>query len=345
TAPSSWSITRPAACLPPPGTFRVPTTCSCRSTPDSVSIGRPSRPAVWYLHGCVRARCVLPGAWAMRQPPWTQRSRAIVRSSGIRSRSISWRTGGMRSNSLPATSSPVAPPSIRAIPQKHVPTATSMPSAAFVSAILVPAKREIKTLSSVVRPAPPDQSERERALDPSCSILVQAPAGSGKTNLLTRRFLRLLTEVDDPSHVVAITFTIAAAAEMRHRIVSELEAASAAAPFPIEDELEMSTIALRALDHARALGWNLNDLSGVLRISTIDSFCREVALRQPLLSTLAAGLEVTDQPEELYRRAARRTLLQLDTTDPAHGPAQLRTSIASLLLWRDNNWQELEDHL
>jgi len=174
---------------------------------------------------------------------------------------------------------------------------------------------------------------------------VQAPAGSGKTDLLTRRFLRLLAEVEDPSHIVAITFTIAAAAEMRHRIVSELEQAATDAPSPIEDELEMSALALRALDHARALGWNLNDLSGVLRISTIDSFCREVALRQPLLSTLAAGLEVTDQPEELYRRAARRTLLQLDTTDSASRPAQLRASIASLLLWRDNNWQELEDHL
>ena len=42
---------------------------------------------------------------------------------------------------------------------------------------------------------PPDQAERQRALDSSRSILVQAPAGSGKTDLLTRRFLRLLGEV------------------------------------------------------------------------------------------------------------------------------------------------------
>src|SRR6266700_5929619 len=70
---------------------------------------------------------------------------------------------------------------------------------------------------------PPDQAERNRALDPERSILVQAPAGSGKTDLLTRRFLRLLSEVDEPGRIVAITFTKAAAAEMRHRILSELE--------------------------------------------------------------------------------------------------------------------------
>src|SRR5690349_13475158 len=57
-------------------------------------------------------------------------------------------------------------------------------------------------MSSATRPhavpLPPDQRERERALDPGRSILVQAPAGSGKTDLLTRRFLRLLSEVEDP---------------------------------------------------------------------------------------------------------------------------------------------------
>ncbi len=70
----------------------------------------------------------------------------------------------------------------------------------------------------------------------------------------------------------------------------------------------MEALARRALEHSQALGWKLLDLPAQLRISTIDSFCRELALQQPLLSGLGGGLDIAEQPEELYRRAARETL-------------------------------------
>jgi len=187
--------------------------------------------------------------------------------------------------------------------------------------------------------APPDQLERQRALNPAQSILVQAPAGSGKTDLLTRRFLRLLAEVDEPGQVVAITFTIAAAAEMRQRILSELEKA-AATPAAETDAFSMAALAQRALAHSQALSWQLLDLPAQLRISTIDSFCRELALQQPLLSGFGGGLAIASQPEELYRRAARETLKKVDETGSPLGEA-----IEALLLWRDNGWQEMEDLL
>jgi len=191
---------------------------------------------------------------------------------------------------------------------------------------------------SPAQSAPPDQPQRQRALDPSRSILVQAPAGAGKTDLLTRRFLRLLAEVDEPGQVVAITFTIAAAAEMRHRILAELEKAAAdSAPPVIGDEFSMDSLARRALDHSQALGWKLLDLPAQLRISTIDSFCRDLALQQPLLSGLGGGLGIADQPSDLYRRAARQTLQRIGQGDPA-----LSGAIEALLGWRDNNWQEME---
>jgi ATP-dependent exoDNAse (exonuclease V) beta subunit len=192
-----------------------------------------------------------------------------------------------------------------------------------------------------------DQPERQRALDPERSILVQAPAGSGKTDLLTRRFLRLLGEVDSPGQIVAITFTIAAAAEMRQRILSELEkAASGPAPSPTLNptpstgEFSMDALARRAFERARQLGWKLLDLPAQLRISTIDSFCRELALQQPLLSGFGGGIGIAAQPDELYRRAARETLRQIDCTGSA-----LSAAIEDLLLWRDNGWQEMEELL
>jgi ATP-dependent exoDNAse (exonuclease V) beta subunit len=190
---------------------------------------------------------------------------------------------------------------------------------------------------------PSDQHERVSALDPGRSILVQAPAGSGKTDLLTRRFLRLLSDVDEPGQVVAITFTNAAAAEMRHRILGELEKAAANShPEPASgaDEFSMDSLAHRALAHSEALGWKLLDLPGQLRVRTIDSFCRELALQQPLLSGSGGGLEIAEQPDELYRRAARETLRHVDETGSTLGVA-----IEKLLLWRDNNWQEMEELL
>lgn len=196
-------------------------------------------------------------------------------------------------------------------------------------------------MSSTKKTAPPDHFAREQALDAGRSVLVQAPAGSGKTDLLTRRFLRLLGEVDKPGQIVAITFTKAAAAEMRHRILSELEkAATREAAELIPDEFSMEALAHRALARSQALGWNLLDLPAQLRISTIDSFCRDLALQQPLLSGLGGGLDVAERPGELYRRAARRTLEAIGQQE-----GELTASIEALLRWRDNGWREMENLL
>lgn len=198
--------------------------------------------------------------------------------------------------------------------------------------------------SSVTQAAPPDRKQRESALDPTRSILVRAPAGSGKTDLLTRRFLRLLGRVDDPAQIAAITFTRAAAAEMRHRIVAELQKAANRAE-EAEDEFSMEALAAGALERSRRLGWNLLDLPSQLRISTIDAFCRELALQQALLCGFGGSLEVGEEPSDLYRRAARGTLRQIEDAHPSPRIAELQRAIEALLLWRDNNWKDLEDQL
>jgi ATP-dependent exoDNAse (exonuclease V) beta subunit len=195
--------------------------------------------------------------------------------------------------------------------------------------------------SSVIS-VPPDQAQRISALDPLRSILVQAPAGSGKTDLLTRRFLRLLAEVDEPSQIVAITFTRAAAAEMRHRIIAELEKASARdSAQNAADEFSMESLAARALERSRLLDWRLLELTSQLRISTIDSFCRDLAIQQPIYSGIGNNLQISERPTELHRRAARITLEKLGSS----APPGLSDAIKNLLLWRDNNWRELEELL
>lgn len=66
--------------------------------------------------------------------------------------------------------------------------------------------------------------EQADALDIENSIALKAGAGSGKTNVLTKRYLKILNDIDfiDIDNIVAITFTKKAASEMKERIRKEI---------------------------------------------------------------------------------------------------------------------------
>ena len=60
------------------------------------------------------------------------------------------------------------------------------------------------------------------ALNPDNSVFVSANAGAGKTTLLANRVLRLLLYGVEPSKILCLTYTNAAAAEMTGRVQKEL---------------------------------------------------------------------------------------------------------------------------
>jgi len=178
---------------------------------------------------------------------------------------------------------------------------------------------------------PADQRERDEALDFRSSYIVQAPAGSGKTELLTHRFLKLLARVDDPEEVLAITFTRAATAEMRVRILRKLEEARDN-PRRHSGDDAMLLSARAALEHAEARGWNLLEQPQRLNIQTIDSLCMSIAHEQPLLARMGGHLQPQDDARPLYHEAARRTLSHLGESN-----RELHASLFHLLQLRDNN--------
>ncbi len=176
-----------------------------------------------------------------------------------------------------------------------------------------------------------DREARETALDVRRSFIVQAPAGSGKTELLTRRFLALLAVVEAPESVLAITFTRKAAAEMRNRILSALRTATGDGSGGEALHARTLELARAALATDRRLGWNLLAHPGRLRIQTIDSLDLGLARRLPVMSGLGAGLGVEEDASELYQTAAERLLEHLPGGEPLHSRA-----VATLLGHLDN---------
>ena len=184
-----------------------------------------------------------------------------------------------------------------------------------------------------------DSAQRQRALDPGDSFIAQAPAGSGKTELLIQRFLRLLALVAEPESVVAITFTRKAAAEMQARIIEALRRADSGIIPEQPHERVSYELAERALAHDRDCGWNLIEHPSRLRIQTIDSLCASITRQMPWLARLGAQPEVAEDAEPLYLEAARRTVLEVEQD------GAIREALECVLLHLDNNLPRVQELL
>ena len=186
---------------------------------------------------------------------------------------------------------------------------------------------------------PADFEQRLRALDTEGSFLCEAPAGSGKTELLSQRFLTLLGGVTRPEELLAITFTRKATAAMRDRIIGALVKAQHG-PEP-ENEYQRITwqAARRVLEADSKYGWDLLSNPNRLQIRTFDGLCAHLNGALPLQSTFGAPPEVTDEPEELYRLAIQQLFLDMEEDVP------WSDALIDVLSHLDCNFQSLEDLL
>lgn len=185
----------------------------------------------------------------------------------------------------------------------------------------------------------PDIGAREEALAPSRSFIVQAPAGSGKTELLIQRYLVLLASVNEPEEIVAITFTRKAAAEMRERVLEAFAHAIAGSEPGSEHERRTQELAHAALARDGARGWRIADSPARLRIQTIDSLCAALTRQMPMLSKFGSQPESIEDASALYAEAARATVDLIESKEPAAG------HVERLLAHLDNNVERVDELL
>lgn len=148
------------------------------------------------------------------------------------------------------------------------------------------------------------------ASNPEKNIWVQANAGTGKTTVLIQRLLRILFRDGhdkNVSGVLCLTYTNAAAGEMRNRVLSELRKWAMADDKDLTellDEISENHPATKEdIIWARKIFYTYIDNPEILKIKTIHSFCEEILHRFPL----EAGISPT---WSLVSGAAQTVLLQ-----------------------------------
>lgn len=185
----------------------------------------------------------------------------------------------------------------------------------------------------------PDQRERDAALEPGRSFIVQAPAGSGKTELLIQRYLRLLSLVDEPEEVLAVTFTLKAAGEMRSRVIKALEQAQAGEEPQAPHLRRAYELARGILGDERRRRWQLHRHPARLAIRTIDAVNAWIAGRTPTAAGGSALQQIATSTDQLYREAARATIALVSGDDEAG------RQVGALLRHLDNDAGRVEQLL
>ncbi|MBZ9676654.1 double-strand break repair helicase AddA [Mesorhizobium sp. ES1-1] len=174
-------------------------------------------------------------------------------------------------------------------------------------------------------------SSQARASDPNNSAWVSANAGSGKTHVLAQRVIRLLLRGTDPSKILCLTYTRAAAANMSNRVFSTLSEWTTLSEVDLAarvEALEGRRPDLETMRRARRLFAEALETPGGLKIQTIHAFCESVLHQFPLEANIPAHFELLDsQMEASLFAAARREMI----SGTAAGDRELAEAFATIL--------------
>jgi ATP-dependent helicase/nuclease subunit A len=172
---------------------------------------------------------------------------------------------------------------------------------------------------SVARIIPDSVRRRQaEASDPSAAVFVSANAGSGKTHVLAQRVIRLMLDGApagvDPSKILCITYTKAAAANMAARVYDRLKGWIALDDEALDRamrEIGVADIDAAKRQRARRLFAVAIETPGGLKVQTIHAFCTRVLQQFPFEADVAAHFTVLEErtQSEMLERARMAVLL------------------------------------
>ena len=192
---------------------------------------------------------------------------------------------------------------------------------------------------------------QKRAAEPTASVFVEANAGSGKTRVLVDRVVNLLLQDVPPEQILCVTYTKAAAAEMKDRLFARLGAWSMMETGALEADFRKLTERdpePGELDKVRRLFARALETPGGLKVQTIHAFCESLLRRFPLEAGAPPGFSTLDDSEaekcvEVVRRKvlSRMRADEIDLVLATGGP----DGFGQVMNWARFNRHHLRDRM